>query len=87
MWIFVKILTGKTINLEVEASDTTENVKAKIQDQEFKSTLPDFQKLMFFWKEILDGHILSDYHIQKESTIHLILRLCIQIDVKLIEKS
>lgn len=72
MQIFVKTQTGKTITLDVESSDSVENVKQKLQDKE--NAPPPLQKLVFAGNALQDGRTLADYGIGSQATLHLVMR-------------
>ncbi|CAF3273765.1 unnamed protein product [Rotaria sp. Silwood2] len=81
MTIFVKALAKNIITLEVEPNDTIENVKAIIQVE--KSIPPDQQRLIFTDKQLENDRTISDYNIQKDATLYLLLPNEILIFVKI----
>ena len=73
MQIFVKVY-DKTITLDVETSDTVDNVKEKLEDTEHIPVMPHEYCLLFTGEELEDDHTLSSYNIQQDTTLHALVR-------------
>ena len=73
MQIFVKSLTGKTWTLDVKPTDTIESL---MQMNYVKQQIPtNQQRLIFRGRQLEESRTIADYNIEKESTIHLVLRI------------
>ena len=73
MQLFINTVIGKTIIIDVEPSDSIQIIKIKIQEKEgIRFT---HQRLIFAGRQLEDEKTVQDYNIQKDSTIHLVLRL------------
>ena len=73
MKVFVAMLSGRSITIEVDSSDTVANIKAKVQDRE--GVRPEDQRLLFHGKQLEDEYTLQDYQVMNSSTLHLVMRL------------
>ena len=77
--IYVILLSGEKLSINVDPSDTIDVVKAKINDATVKSGYPgvppDMQRLIFAGKQLKDSCTISDYGIQVDCQIHMVLRL------------
>lgn len=74
-FIFVKMLTGKTLTLEYKPKESVIEFKQRVMHQE---GIPiEQQRMIFAGVQLENDRLLSDYNVKEESTLHLVLRLSI----------